>query len=127
MVHKSRLGALVIDCETDDLDRETAFWSAALGYAAEPRDPDDDVYRKITAPRNDVQIIMQKVDHPSRVHLDIEADDLEAEVARLKRLGAHEIKRVRTWCVMEAPSGHRFCVVGPQRSDFQQAATEWPD
>jgi len=63
-------------------------------------------------------VILQKVEHASRVHLDIETDDIEAEVERLQALGAIEIARIQGWVVLEAPSGHRFCVVKPQRPDF---------
>ena len=48
---------------------------------------------------------------PGRVHLDIKTDDLEAEVQRLERLGATRVKKVKHWWVLEAPSGHRFCVI----------------
>ena len=33
-MHKSRLGALNLDCETDDLEAAAEFWSAALGGEA---------------------------------------------------------------------------------------------
>jgi hypothetical protein len=59
------------------------------------------------------------------VHLDIETDDLEAEVRRLERLGARRIGALRTWYVMEAPTGQRFCVVRPQRADFEARANHW--
>ena len=42
---------------------------------------------------------VQLVDHPSRLHLDIEADDIEAETDRLVELGAEKIanpRRART-------------------------------
>ncbi len=29
-MHKSRLGTVIVDCETDDLEREARFWAAAL-------------------------------------------------------------------------------------------------
>jgi hypothetical protein len=51
------------------------------------------------------------VQHPSRVHLDIETDDLDAEAARLEALGAKKIGFVKRWWVMEAPTGQRFCIV----------------
>ena len=54
---------------------------------------------------------MQAVDHPSRVHLDIKTDNLDAEVRRLEDLGATRVRRVKEWWVMQAPSGHRFCVI----------------
>ncbi len=70
-------------------------------------------------------MLVQAVDHPSRVHLDIETDDIEAEVERLEALGARRIAHVKGWWVMEAPTGHRFCVVRPQRPDFEERANDW--
>lgn len=126
-MHKSRLGVVVIDCRTDDLDREAAFWSAALGYEAESAgEAAESNYRELKSPPGEIGVLLQAVDHPSRVHLDIETDDQEAEVARLEKLGAKRVAWVKRWCVMEAPSGHRFCVVGPQRDDFAEKAKTWP-
>lgn len=125
-MHKSRLAALVIDCRTDDLDRDAAFWGRALGGEVRSSGkPEDRNYRKLEAPEREPQMLIQKVDHPSRVHLDIETDDIEAEVERLEELGARRIEKVRGWWVMEAPSGHRFCVVPPQRADFAEHANQW--
>ena len=68
---------------------------------------------------------VQKVAHPSRVHLDIETDDIEAEVARLEKLGAKRLEAIRDWVVMEAPTGQRFCVVPVVRGGFDAKATTW--
>jgi hypothetical protein len=57
--------------------------------------------------------------------LDIETDDIEAEVQRLEALGAKRVKQIHTWWVLEAPTGQRFCVVRPQRPDFPEAANTW--
>jgi hypothetical protein len=70
-------------------------------------------------------VLVQKVDHPSRIHLDIEANDLDAEVSRLERLGARRVGFVKRWWVLEAPTGQRFCVVRPQRGPLDRA-NEWP-
>lgn len=72
-----------------------------------------------------MNILVQAVEHPSRAHLDIETDDLNAEVQRLERLGAKRIAFVKYWWVMEAPTGQRFCVVAPQRADFEERANRW--
>ena len=125
-MHKSRLGALVIDCDTQDLDAEASFWGKALGCTLKrSSDPVDANYIKLENRPGEVQMLLQKVDHPSRVHIDIETDDIEAEVKRLEKLGAKRIGTVKRWCVMEAPSGHRFCVVSPQRSTFEEEANTW--
>jgi hypothetical protein len=48
------------------------------------------------------------------VHLDIETDELDAEVTRLESLGAVREGFCKRWWVMRAPTGQRFCVVGQQ-------------
>jgi predicted enzyme related to lactoylglutathione lyase len=125
-MHKSRLAGFIIDCRTDDLDRAASFWSQALGYSLKKSASAEDTgYRLFDTPSDDLHIEVQKVEHPSRVHLDIEADDIEAEVKRLEKLGAKRVAQVRTWWVMEAPTGQRFCVVRVQRSDFAENANTW--
>jgi predicted enzyme related to lactoylglutathione lyase len=125
-VHKSRLAGFIIDCRTDDLDQAGLFWSQALGLPLKKSASAEDAqYKLLDTPSDDLHIEVQKVDHPSRVHLDIEADDIEAEVRRLEKLGAKRVAQVRTWWVMEAPTGQRFCVVRVQRSDFEANANTW--
>ncbi len=125
-MHKSQLAGFIIDCQTDDIDQATAFWSAALGLNSKvDPDPDELDYRQLETRPEEVHIEVQKVDHPSRVHLDIETDDIEAEVARLEDLGARRIADIRRWVVMEAPTGQRFCVVRPQHANFDQVAKLW--
>ena len=127
-MHKSRLAALVIDCQTDDLEPHVRFWSAALGYEADPAaDTANGKYTEFKVPGDDMKVLLQKVQHPSRVHLDIETDDVDAEVARLEKLGAKRVEKVETWVVMEAPSGHRFCVVRQQREPFGPHLNRWED
>lgn len=123
-MHRSRLGVVVIDCKTRDLTEAMAFWSGVLGVEARI-DPDGKYasFEGLTGPRVD----LQAVDHDPRVHLDFETDDREAEVARLKGLGAREVARIRDWIVMEAPTGHRFCVVKPQGDDFPGDAARWEE
>jgi hypothetical protein len=127
-MHKSRLGTLVIDCQTEQLDAAAAFWSEALGRpSTKLPEADNSNYRQLTAPPGEVTVLVQSVSHPSRVHIDIETDDIHAEVERLERLGARRIAHIKRWWVMEAPTGQRFCVVRPQRSDFDQGANVWGD
>src|SRR5262245_28475165 len=100
-MHRSRLSTFIIDCKVEDVDRAAAFWSAALGRKVIPPTPDSGDYREIEAGPNEPMLLIQKVDHASRIHLDIESDNLEAEVARLEGLGAKRIEFIRRWWVME--------------------------
>lgn len=125
-MHKSRLAGFIIDCQDADLDEAAAFWAPALGLAA-IRDPrsEEDKYRALTGKTRGLAIEIQTVEHASRVHLDIETDDVEAEVSRLEKLGASRIGQVHSWVVMQAPTGHRFCVVRAFSDDFEALANSW--
>ena len=127
-MHRSRLSTFVIDCKVDDLDAAAAFWSAALGRTVEPADPAEPSYRMLVAEDAEPMLLLQRVDHDSRIHLDIEADDLEAEAKRLEALGATRIKFYKRWWLMRAPTGHVFCIVNPQRGSLadKTTANEWP-
>jgi predicted enzyme related to lactoylglutathione lyase len=124
-MHKSRLAGFIIDCETSDLESAARFWSAALGVPLRAPEPSEPAYRTLDTAPGDPHLEVQQVGHPSRVHLDIEADDIEAEVRRLERLGARRIGAVRTWYVMQAPTGQRFCVVRVERAGFAEHANTW--
>jgi len=126
-MHKSQLAGFIIDCDTDDLDAAAAFWGNALGCELiRSDDPDDQNYVELETDPDAVHVEVQRVEHPSRLHLDIETDDIEAEVTRLEKLGAKRVAQVKRWWVMEAPTGQRFCVVYPQRAGFSETANEWP-
>jgi len=126
-MHHSRLCTIVIDCHVDELAPVAEFWSQALGKPIASVDQDGDGrYAELQTGADEPIILLQKVDHASRVHLDIETDDLDAEVARLERLGARRVAFVHgRWWVLEAPSGHRFCVVQPQRKTFGPHLNRW--
>jgi predicted enzyme related to lactoylglutathione lyase len=125
-MHKSKLAGFIIDCRTDDLNQAAAFWGAALGMPVRESPADEAaLYKRLEDSAHGLNIEVQKVEHASRVHLDIETDDIDAEVSRLEKLGAKRIQAVRTWWVMEAPTGQRFCVVHAASAAFGSQATEW--
>ena len=127
-MHCSRLNGLLIDCNVEDIDAAASFWAGALGRALDPDHPGTrGEYRMLETPAGELAVQIQRVDHESRVHLDIETDDIPAEVARLEKLGATVDKRLERWVVMRAPSGQRFCVVRVQRAGFADDANAWND
>jgi hypothetical protein len=123
-MHRSRLVGFVVDCQDADLKAASSFWSAALGMPS--LGPDSEGYWMLDGSARDLHIEVQRVSHESRVHLDIESDDVDAEAARLERLGAVRVSKIKTWWVMQAPTGQRFCVVRAKRSlDGVPGATRW--
>ena len=125
-MHRSRFAGIIIDCNTDDLEAAADFWSAALGYPRRQREAGESrIYETLRPPERETYVEVQRVQHESRVHLDIETDDIEAEVARLETLGAKRLEKIRDWWVMEAPTGQRFCVVPPANKHFAATANTW--
>src|SRR5215469_5643607 len=105
-MHHSRLCAVLIDCKTADVDEAAHFWAAALGRPVDIAHPmSRDNYRMLATPPDEVLIEIQRVEHESRTHIDIETDDIPAEVRRLETLGATVVNRVERWVVMQAPTG----------------------
>jgi Glyoxalase-like domain len=125
-MHRSRLCAMLIDCDTSDVDEAANYWSQALGRAVDLNHPGSrGNYRMLETPPDEPIVQIQRVDHESRVHIDIETDDIPAEVARLQKLGAMVVDRLERWVVMQAPTGQRFCVVRVQRPGFPKNANAW--
>ena len=116
-----RIGSIVI--RVDDLEAQTAFWTAALDYV--PREDDDDTFRLLRprdgmGPNISLDRVRSEVHIPPRIHLDLYAEDQAAEVERLKALGATEVhwnKRPEDadYVILADPEGNRFCVIDARR------------
>jgi hypothetical protein len=116
----------MVDVPAHDYERATGFWTAALGRPA--RHPDRyPEYAELGEVTPGVSFDVQSVgDSSPRIHIDVETDDVEAEVARLIGLGAGETERLHDWVVMRDPVGTAFCVVPVQlTSHFEAHATTW--
>lgn len=125
-MHRSRINGILIDCNTDDIAAAARFWAAALGRPVDPDHPGTrGDYVMLETPPDELSVQIQRVSHESRVHIDIETDDIPAEVARLEKLGATVDVRKERWVVMRAPTGHRFCIVRVQRAGFPKGAVSW--
>jgi hypothetical protein len=107
---------LVLDCA--DVDAQATFWAAALDYA--PRGAAGQ-YRSLVpadgrpGPALILQCVPEARAAKNRMHLDVLADDLEAETARLEGLGARRVRDVvvehgHRWIPMTDPEGNEFCV-----------------
>ena len=125
-MHRSKLTAALVDVPSELYDREVGFWSHAID-----RDPstvaDNPDYADFGQLVPGLQFMVQRVDASARVHLDIETDDVEAEVRRLETLGAERAAQVRSWWVMRDPAGLLFCVVPVQTGQaFDAVANSSP-
>jgi hypothetical protein len=131
-VHRSRLCQFVID--VSDLDQGVLFWTAALGAAEEPLpDISSHVYRLLHLPDSEIRILLQKTNDKKiskeRMHLDLETDDIEAEVKRLEALGAarwdHQQERGFDFWVLRDPWDNEFCVLGVNFPELLAQREPW--
>ena len=125
-MHRSRIGVVLIDHPPTSYDSATAFWGAAAGATPEP--VQGEPYTSL-GHVGALELATQRLDDDSgpRVHLDVETDDVEAEVRRLQGLGATVTDRRDEYAILADPGGLVFCVVPVQsREQFEHAATTWP-
>jgi hypothetical protein len=125
----ARLGDIVVDCRrAAPLAR---FWADALdGYDVAPYD-DEELARLqalgYSGPEEDPGVIVERADGglprlyfqevpegrsvaKNRLHLDLRADHLSAEVDRLLALGATVLATFEGRRVLADPEGNEFCV-----------------
>ena len=120
MTARLRLSGALVDVPKADHERAVAFWAGALGKAPVVTEtfPDYAQYDEVTP---GLYFMVQATgDDTRRVHLDLESEDVEADVARLTGLGATEVERSHHWVVMRDPAGVTFCIVQRHR---RRAAT----
>jgi hypothetical protein len=130
MPHRSRLSILLLDLPPEHHAAGRDFWAGATGRPAQP-DATDEKWSSLGSFADGWHVEVQRTGEgtPPRWHVDIESDDVEAEVARLEALGATRHRYVedgRFWQMLD-PAGLVFCVVGIQTGEeFERYAVTWP-
>ncbi|MDQ7808866.1 VOC family protein [Amycolatopsis sp. A133] len=126
-MHRSRLFGIFVDTPAAEAGAAAAFWSATLGAPARPVDGEEQ-FTALDGALPGLILDIQAIDGDPRYHVDIETDDVAAEVARLIALGAEPVSRWLECHTLRAPGGHLLCVV-PVHSDpetFHRLANTWP-
>jgi hypothetical protein len=111
---------VTLDCM--DTEAQARFWLDALAPLRYRRASDTPPYVTLTAPKPAPTLLLQRVPEPkqgkNRMHLDLEVEDLTAEVERMERLGARRLsgevaEHGFRWVVLADPEGNEFCVYVP--------------
>lgn len=126
-MHRSRIGVVLLDFPDESHEPAQQFWSDAVGREAVPQ-PGDPLYASLGV-IGTLKLEVQRTGPgtPPRVHLDVETDDVSAEVERLMGLGATIESQPEHFTVLRDPSGMLFCVVPVQTGQhFDANATTWP-
>ena len=80
MMHRSRLCSILLDCSTDTMEAGVRFWQQALGTTVRHADDPTSPYVTLEGGAGGLQLYLQGVHDASRIHLDIETDNVEAEI-----------------------------------------------
>lgn len=115
----------MIDVPPPHFGAAAAFWAKALGRQLGKPAADADPYLALLPANQGVRVALQVIDQPARVHLDIETDDVAAEVARLRTAGATVVDHIEDWVVLADPAGLLLCVIPVDSTDFDSTATTW--
>ena len=126
-MHRSRFSNLVIDCLDAHFETSVAFWAEAFGAPKPPKIRAGQRYVTLKTCPGGPEVLLQKVERDPGVHLDFETDSVVKESARLEAAGGHRKYRVKTWQVMEDPSGTPFCVISKQHPKELERMLPWPD
>ena len=111
----------------DALDPEALarFWSALLGLPVRPRTSRFVALQRPPsgAPELVFQPVPERAKEKVRIHLDIDAPDIQAAARRVLELGGAEVTRVHeagdSWRVMRDPEGNEFCLIPHDGRDPQ--------
>lgn len=128
-MHRSRIGVVLVDHPSETYEAAADFWAAAHGSSRpEKRATAESPYEDLGHLSGAVELAMQRTGAgtPPRVHLDIETDDIDAELARVLALGATLAERHEEYAILHDPGGLVFCIVPVQsRDEFEAGATTW--
>ena len=115
----NRLVGITIDCA--DPARLASFWSGMLNIAETDEHADDSDWATVgSRSDNQPRLTFQRVPEPktgkTRIHLDIQVDDIDSGRQHVERLGGqwsgvrHDYDEGAA-LVMHDPEGHEFCIV----------------
>ncbi len=124
-MHRSRIGPILIDHPPSSFDVALSFWAGVQGV--EPVPEEDSPEYSSLGQVGSAKLFGQRLgEGEPRVHLDIETDDVPAEIARVVALGATVVHEGKSYAVLQDPGGLVFCVVPVQTGEaFERDANTW--
>jgi hypothetical protein len=104
------------------------WWQQVLGWPLGRPWPTHPELSSFEPPRGTAYVQLQRVDGPSAVHLDLEAEAPDVAISRALDLGASPVAQHDRWHTFTSPGGLPFCVLRTPRRDGREAVdpVEWP-
>jgi hypothetical protein len=116
---RSVVDQVCLDIPPGVYDHECGFWVALTGWERYDDHPDE--FERLRRPAGiPYAVLLQRLDDEQPAvgaHLDLAADDREAEVARHVAAGATVLRTPPGWTVLRDPAGMTYCVTGRAPGD----------
>ena len=116
--NRSMVDQVCVDIPPERYDGECEFWAGLTGWELSEQNGE---FRRLRKPNGlPLNILLQRLDDPGgpvRAHLDLSADDRDAEIRRHERLGARVARAFEGWTVMDPPAGPVYCITGRKPFD----------
>jgi predicted enzyme related to lactoylglutathione lyase len=101
--------------DTADAAVAAAFWADVLGRSVNPGATKESASLVALEGSGDTPIMFHAVPEAkvvkNRLHLDLIADDFDAELTRLRSLGANELAEFPNWTTLTDPEGNEFDLI----------------
>ncbi|GAA3352066.1 hypothetical protein GCM10020358_84880 [Amorphoplanes nipponensis] len=106
---RSLVDQMCLDVPAGVFDAEAGFWAAVTGW---PRRPGSrpEFQALVRPPGMPLRLLLQRVDAPAGMHLDLACTDRAAEVAWHEQLGARVVAGHERWTTLRDPAGRTYCV-----------------
>jgi hypothetical protein len=121
-----RWTGVVIDVPADLIETTDRFWSQALGWSIGQSWRDHPEFHHLDPAQGHSYVLIQSIDGPPRVHLDLYAEDVSHVSDWMVRNGATLGERYAHWQVLTSPAGFEFCVVQYDDERDRPHAQTWP-
>jgi len=117
----------VLDLPSELIGPSDSFWSQALDWKIGQTWRDHPEFHHLDPPDGHSHVLVQVIDGPPRLHLDLyAADDVDHVAGWIARQGATLGDRHAHWQVMTSPTGFPFCVVSSDGERDRPGARAWP-
>ncbi len=116
----------VLDVPAEQVAAVDAFWSRALGWSIGDPWSQHPEFHSLLPPIGDSHVLVQTIEGPLRLHLDLYTTAVDSEADRVVDLGGTRVARHEHWQVLTSPGGLQFCVVTSEGERDRPPVQEWP-
>ncbi|MFI6866769.1 VOC family protein [Nocardia sp. NPDC050406] len=110
---------IFLDRPADRFDENARFWTTVTATSLSPTRGENSEFVTLLPESGRPSVKMQAVADDSRVHLDLDVDDVGAAAKRAQELGATLVLEHPDYIVLKSPHGMTFCLTPADRAEIE--------